>query len=80
MLKIKEIAKQKGISISDLADKLGISRITLHSQMNGNPTIETLQKIAIALEVEVSELFEKKTDNPIQSCPHCGKPITIHIQ
>ena len=80
MLRIKEVAKQKGVPINELADKIGISRITLHNQMNGNPTVETLQKIAEALGVEVSELFEKKTDNSTQTCPHCGKPITIHIQ
>ena len=79
MLRIKEIAKRKDISINDLADKLGISRVTLHSQMNGNPTVETLQKIADVLEVEVSELFESSKTNK-NVCPHCGKEIQIEVK
>ena len=80
MLIIKEIAKQKGISVNKLADKLGISRATLHSQMNGNPTVETLQKIADALGMDISDLFEKKSNTLSQNCPHCGNHITILIQ
>ncbi len=57
MLIIKEIIKQKGLTIQELAIKMGLSRIGLSKQINGNPTIETLQKIADALEVTVPELF-----------------------
>jgi Predicted transcriptional regulators len=80
MLRIKEVAKEKDISINELADKLGISRVTLHSQMNGNPTVETLQKIADVLEVEISELFKKETDASFQKCPHCGGDIKLKIE
>lgn len=57
MLIIKEIIKQKGLTIQELATKMGLSRIGLSKQINGNPTIETLQKIADALDVSVAELF-----------------------
>ena len=56
-LRIKEVAKQKGIYMKDIATTLGISDGGLSQQLNGNPTIETLQKIADALGVHISELF-----------------------
>lgn len=58
-LRVKEISKNKKLSISDLAAKLEVTRETLSRQIaeNGNPTIETLEKIASALEVPITELF-----------------------
>lgn len=54
---IREIAKEKGITLVSLADKIGIGRSALNQQIDGNPTVETLNKIANALDVEVWELF-----------------------
>lgn len=49
--------------------------------VNGNPTVETLNKIADALEVSVTELFEQsKTGTASLSCPHCGKSINIKAE
>ncbi|KAB8151624.1 helix-turn-helix domain-containing protein [Kordia sp. TARA_039_SRF] len=63
MLRIKEVAKSKNISLEQLADILKINRVTLSRNINGNPTVETLSKIATALEVEISELFISSKDN-----------------
>lgn len=62
MLRIKEICAEKGISIKDLAEKMNIKAPTLSTQINGNPTLETLYKIADALEVHITELFEPPTN------------------
>ena len=48
--------------MQEFADNLGITRDTLTRQINGNPTIETLQKIADALNVHISDLFEKPNE------------------
>lgn len=58
MLRIKEIIKAKGITAKELAAKIGISEGALSLAINGNPTVETLVKIASALGVTVSELFD----------------------
>lgn len=58
-LRIKEIVKQKGISMGELSEKLGIARESLSRAINGNPTLETLNNIAEALNVHITELFEK---------------------
>ncbi len=76
MLRIKEIIKERGLTIGDIAEKLGIARETATRQINGNPTIETLQKYAEALNVPIFELFEVPPVDRI-TCPHCGKHIHI---
>lgn len=80
-LRIKEVIKEKGMTITELADKMGINRVNLSNMVNGNPTVETLNKIADALEVSVTELFEQsKTRTASLSCPHCGKSINIKAE
>ena len=78
-LRVKELCKEKGLQMQELADKLGITRITLTRNISGNPTISTLENIAVALGVSVPELFTPQPTNTI-TCPHCGKPITIKAE
>lgn len=61
-LRVKEICKEKGLQMQELADKLGITRITLTRNISGNPTISTLKSIAAALNVEIVDLFERRGD------------------
>ena len=61
-LRIKEIIKEKNMTINSLAEKMGINRVNLSSSINGNPTFETLQKIASALNVAVSSLIEVESE------------------
>ena len=56
-LSVKEVCKEKGLTIQDLADKMEMKRESLSRAINGNPTLETLEKIASALGVDVPELF-----------------------
>lgn len=57
MLRIKEILKEKKLSQIDLAEKLEITNVGLNKIVNGNPTAETLLKIAEVLNVDVRDLF-----------------------
>ena len=61
--RIKQIAKEKGMKISDIAAQMHINPVNLSACINKNPTIGTLQKIADTLKVEVYELlqFQKST-------------------
>ena len=56
-LRIKEIAKAKGITMGEIADKMGINPVNLSASLNGNPTLNRLQEVAVILGVEVSDLF-----------------------
>ena len=79
--RIKEICKEKGITQKELAEKIGISAVGLAKALAGNTTIGTLDKIASALGVPVSELFEApKSGEAVITCPHCGKPITLQVE
>lgn len=75
-MRIKEVIKEKGLTIQSLADTMGINRVNLSSSINGNPTVETLQKIADALNVPISELFEQP-DTSVIVCPKCGAQLEV---
>lgn len=70
-LRVKEICKERGLTLKELAEKMKIVPETLTRAIsdNANPTLTTLQKIAIALDMEIGELFvSSKTTNHI--CGH----------
>ena len=69
--RVKEICKEKGITMESVADNLKITANTLTRNINGNPTIETLERIASALCVPVTDLFEPPSTDVI-TCPKCG--------
>ena len=75
-LRVKDVIKSKGMTMQEFADKLGITRDTLTRNINGNPTIETLDKIANALGVPITELFDSEPADVVQ-CPHCGRNIKL---
>ena len=51
MTRIKEILKEKGITVQELADMLEISRQALSKQIQGKMLVETAQRIASKLDV-----------------------------
>lgn len=57
---IGKIRKEKGVSLNQLAKLTGISSSTLRNYENQkqNPRMDRLEKIAIALEVAIEDLFE----------------------
>lgn len=74
--RIAEILKSKGMTQTELAEKIGISRVGLSKAINGNTTITTLRKIAAALDVPVPELFAPRPTNTI-TCPKCGTVLEV---
>lgn len=78
--RIKELCRERGITLSELADKIEMKSANLSVSLSekGNPTITTLQKIATALNVPVSALFEEiqPNDNIIR-CPSCGSELEL---
>ena len=86
MNRIKDILKEKGITINELAEKMGLNRVTLSSQINGTANIVSYEKIASALNVPMWQLFaspeeaQPKKDGLSLTCPHCGKSINIKVE
>lgn len=56
-LRVKEVLKEKGYTIQSLSEAMGVNRVSLTNSINGNPTVETLEKIASTIGVDISELF-----------------------
>lgn len=79
-LRIKEIIKERGITVQNLAERMGITRVGLSQHINGNPSVEVLERIASAIGCPVTELFEQpKKDTLSITCPNCGKSINIKV-
>ena len=64
-LRIREIMLEKGISVNEMSEKLGITRQSFYSIVNGNPTMSTLTKIAEILGVTVKKLFRDENNGSI---------------
>lgn len=84
MIRIKEILKEKGMTVNQLADMLNISRQALSKQIQGKMLVETAQRIADALDVPMWQLFAspndiQKTDSSLV-CPKCGTPLELKIK
>lgn len=84
-LRINDIMKEKGLTQKDVAEKLGIAQASLSAMLKGNPTINTLEKIASVLGVPFIELFKEQPNvagtpkNAEMICPHCGKVVAKFI-
>ena len=59
---LKAICRQKGLSLTDVANRMGASPSNLLSSVKGNPTISKIQDIANALQVSVSELLTMRPE------------------
>lgn len=77
-LRITELCKKQGITLQDLADRVGVARSTLANTLSkGNPTVSTLEKIAEALRVDFIELFVYSTNYPYGIIRYKNKSYSI---
>ena len=77
-LRIKEICKSKGVTLQEVADRMGVNRVSLSASINGNPTLTTLEKVANALGVEVFDLFAPSRPDFSAFIDHGGKLYRVN--
>lgn len=79
-LNIKQAIKSYGLTSKEVAERMGVTAVNLSYHINGNPSVEVLERIANAIGCDIAELFDapNKPQNKI-SCPHCGKDIHVEI-
>lgn len=77
-LRIKEILKAKRITAVSLAKDVGMAQPSMSNIVNGKvmPSIETLEKISIALNVPFGDLFDQPQTNEF-TCPNCGTKLKV---
>lgn len=77
---IKKVINDRGFTLQQVADALGISQQAVSQAVNGNPSLSRLRQIAEAIGVTVSQLVADDGAPITRKCPHCGKPINIKIE
>ncbi len=62
ILRIHEVLKERGLLQKDLADKLGVSKVTVNywCKNQTTPSLETLGQIAKVLNVKISDLINER--------------------
>ena len=76
--RIKELLKAKGLTSVWLASQIGITQPNMSNIVSGKskPSLDTLERIANALDVPITELFEQPATDEV-NCPYCGGKIKI---
>lgn len=86
-MRFKEVLSKYGITQIELANRLGINRVSVSRlfKEDNDMRTSTLYKIADAIGCDVTEFFkedttEAKPQSGIIKCPHCGKDITLKVE
>ena len=74
-LKVKQIAKEKGLTMTKVAELMKVHPVNLSTTLNGNPTLTTLCKVAEVLGVEVADLFETESRPTISGFVKVGNDV-----
>ncbi len=57
--RVKEVCEEQGVSLSQLAVSVGMTLSNLKRLLEGNPTVNSLEKVANALHVGVPDLIDE---------------------
>ena len=83
MLYIKDALKKRGLKQNDLAERLGINRVSLSRLLSdkNDMRMSTIKKIADAIGCDVTEFFTPASteEHNTITCPHCGAKLVINL-
>ena len=83
MLYIKEALKKRELTQIDLAERLGINRVSLSRLLSdkNDMRVSTIKKLADAIGCDVAEFFAPAdtADHNTITCPHCGAKLDINL-
>ena len=87
-MNIKKTIKENGWTLESLRAKMQeiegheVKQSSMSRIVNSaNPTVETLQRLANAMGVNVCLFFNQSEQMGASLvCPHCGKPINIKVE
>lgn len=78
-MRIKEVIKEKGLSVGAVASRMGVVPQALSRVINGNPTVDMVERVAAAIGVPVTDLFDKPAEGSIV-CPNCGASLRLNAE
>ena len=73
---IKRSIKANGLTVKEVAERMGITPVGLSQHFNGNPSVEVLERIAAAIGCNVGDFFAPQPTNTIM-CPKCGTVLEV---
>ena len=74
-LRIKEVIKEKGMTVQTLADKMGINRVGLSNHINGNPLSQFSKKLQQPQKYQFKNFLEKEQKENINGYIEIGNEI-----
>lgn len=80
--RLRDILKERGLTLKAFSEMSGISQPNLSNYINGNisPTLETVDKIAKSLNIDIQDLFPKNKEDVELFARVKGKSYRITIQ
>lgn len=77
MINIDRLLRDKGLSKTEIALRMGLSRESLYRILRGNPTLGNIRKLCSVLGTSMSELLDQPSTGAVINCPHCGGKIKM---
>jgi len=74
---IKKAIKDKELTVAEVAARMGVKGPALSQVINGNPTIDMLDRIAKALDIDIIELFNNPSNDVFGLIEYKGKSYRI---
>lgn len=74
---VRQLCQAKEMTLNALADKMGVNPASVSRALKGNPQLDTIIKIAEALNVPVRDLFEERGNIEGYALVN-GKPIRFN--
>lgn len=59
-MSVKSVIKERGLTFTEVAKRMGISRVTLMQNLQRNPTQKTLIRIANAIGCDVADFYKEE--------------------
>lgn len=63
---VKRLCKEQGKQMKELAFEMGVDPASLTRAVNGNARLDTIEKIALALHVNIKSLFDPIDEEAVE--------------
>lgn len=74
-MNVKAVIKERGLTLTEVAARMGISRVTLMQNLQRNPTQKTLMRIADAIGCDIAEFYKEPSNQSVIGFVEINKEI-----